>query len=124
MGTIGGGIRASTIHLLLALLRLELLLLLHSLLLVGLLSLDGGEQVMRLEVFRVVMADTLFLHLLEFLRDNEVSMSGYDGCQGSSEGCAATTHLKNLLDVLLRQVRRQAHVARRHVRRRLQGSHI
>jgi hypothetical protein len=50
-----------------------------------LLPLDGREQVVRLEVFRVVMADTLFLHLLEFLRDSEVSMSGYNGCRGSRD---------------------------------------
>ena len=80
MSTIGGSIRTNTIHLLLALLRLELLLLLHSLLLVGLLPLDSRKQIVRLEVFGVVMADTLFLHLLKFLRRSEVSMSGDNGC--------------------------------------------
>lgn len=70
MSTICGGI--ATIHLLLALLRLELLLLSElPLLLIGLLPLNGREEVVSLEVLGVIMADTLLLHLLEFLQQGQ-----------------------------------------------------
>jgi hypothetical protein len=54
--------------LLLLALRLKLLLLGQlSLLLKGLLSLNGSEKIVGLEVFWVIVTDALFLHLLEFL---------------------------------------------------------
>ena len=57
------------LNLLLALLGLCVLLLrIHSLLMIHLLLLDGGEDVMRLEELGVVRADALVLHLLELLK--------------------------------------------------------
>lgn len=68
MSTICGGV--ATIHLLLALvLRLELLLLGKlALLLIGLLPMDGREEVVGFEVLGVIVADALLLHLLKFLQ--------------------------------------------------------
>ena len=62
---IGGG----AIKLLLTLLRLKLLLLLRiPLPMKDLLSLDGRQEIMSLQIFRIVRAHALFLHLLEFLK--------------------------------------------------------
>ena len=65
MDTICGDIRSRPVLLLLTL--LDLLLRELPLPLKDLLSLNGREEVMGLQVFRVVMAHTLFLHLSELL---------------------------------------------------------
>ena len=65
MNTIRGDIRSRPVLLLLTLLNLLLREL--PLPLKDLLSLNGREEVMGLQVFRVVMAHTLFLHLSELL---------------------------------------------------------
>ena len=65
MNTIRGDIRSRPVLLLLTLLNLLLRELPLSL--KDLLSLNGREEVMGLQVFRVVMAHTLFLHLSELL---------------------------------------------------------
>lgn len=62
-------IGSRTIQLLLTLLHLELLLLLRvPLSMEDLLSLNGREEVVSLQVFRIVRAHALFLHLLELLK--------------------------------------------------------
>lgn len=72
-----GGFRCRTIQLLLTLLRLELLLLRDlSLLLEHLLSLDGGKKIMGFEIFRVVVADALLLHLFVFLGGGQIIIHG------------------------------------------------
>ena len=65
MDTICGDIRSRPVLLLLTLLNLLLREL--PLPLKDLLSLNGREEVMGLQVFRVVMAHALFLHLSELL---------------------------------------------------------
>jgi len=67
-GSIGCRSRSSTIeHLLLLVLLLLLALRCHFLFLEHLLALDSGKEIMIFEVFGVIMGDTLFLKLLEFL---------------------------------------------------------
>ena len=65
MNTIRGDIRSRPVLLLLTLLNLLLRELPLSL--KDLLSLNGREEVMGFQVFRVVMAHALFLHLPELL---------------------------------------------------------
>lgn len=60
MGTVGGSI--GTVQL--------LLLSGVPLLIKGLLALDGHEETLGFDEFRVVRTDTLFLHLLIFLRQD------------------------------------------------------
>lgn len=67
INTIRGTIWGRAVQLLLTLLGLKLLHL--FLLLEDLLALDGGEEIVSLEVFRVVMANTLLLHLSILLHD-------------------------------------------------------
>lgn len=74
MGTIRGTIWSHSIQLMLALLlllllRLKLVLCHLSLFVKGLLSLNGREKVMSLQVFGVIMAHALLLHLPIFLWD-------------------------------------------------------
>lgn len=72
MSTIGGSIttsasaRAGAIHLLLLL----LLLLSHPLFIEHLLALNGGQETVVLDVFGVIMANTLLLHLFVFLQQS------------------------------------------------------
>lgn len=66
INTIRSTVRRRAVQLLLTLLRLKLL---HMLLfLEHLLPLNSGEEVVSLEVFGVVMADALLLHLSELLQ--------------------------------------------------------
>lgn len=69
VGSGGGRIWGDAIQLLLALLSLHVLLRhVLSLFLERLLSLHGHQQLLRLDILGVVMANTLFLHLFEFLQ--------------------------------------------------------
>lgn len=67
MSAIGGSITtsagASAIHLLLLLLLLS-----HPLFIEHLLALNGGQEAVVLDVFGVIMANTLLLHLFVFLQ--------------------------------------------------------
>lgn len=116
MNTIRGSIRSRTIQLLLALLRVDLLLRELPLPLKDLLSLHGGEEVMSLEVFRVIMAHALLLHLPEFLEImSAIGFAINKTKPKRPDKESETRYLKDLLDMLLGQIRRQTHIPSRHI---------